>query len=132
MIALAIRGIERYRLSDIEGRRGGTSYTVDTLRELKAQLGDVELYLIVGADALSELHLWREYTDVCRLSQIVYMSRHGSEQGTSRINATRLNAPPIDVSSTLIRDRIGRGMPVDDLLPQSVLDYIRENRLYTV
>jgi hypothetical protein len=77
MVRAAIAGDDRFEASDMELRREGPSYTVDTLRELRAERPDDELFLILGADQLAELDTWREPDEVRRLATIVGFARDG-------------------------------------------------------
>ncbi len=131
MIGLAIEGVEGYKLSKIEGCRGGTSYMVDTLHELQFEYRESAFYLILGADALAELHLWRQSDEIRRIARIVYMARPGRVVSSGNDDAVCLDVPPIDVSSTQIRDLLSRGLPVDAHVPPAVAAYLRSHRLYS-
>jgi nicotinate-nucleotide adenylyltransferase len=131
MLQLAVTAHPEYVVSQIEGTRGNTSYTIDTLRELAAIYPKAEFHLIVGADALADFHLWREQDEIRRLARIAYVGRTGNTIKPDVITATRLEMPPIDVSSTLIRDRVRDGLSIDNLVPPVVAEYIEAHRLYS-
>jgi nicotinate-nucleotide adenylyltransferase len=136
MVRLAITGNPSFVLDRRELERGGLSYTVDTLRELKKARGGARISLLVGTDSLSALPTWREPGQILEMADVIAyprastMSTHHSAQiQTGRTHVS--DAPHIDISSTMIRDRLGRGESVRYLLPQAVADYIRDNRLYS-
>lgn len=131
MLQLAITAQPECVVSQIEGARGETSYTIDTLRELTVLYPKARFHLIVGADALADFQLWREHEEISRLVRIAYVGRPGSRTNADGITATRLEMSPIDVSSTQIRDRVRGGQPIDDLVPPAVAEYIAAHRLYS-
>lgn len=131
MLQLAITAHPEYVVSQIEGERGDISYTIDTLRELAALYPKAEFHLIVGADALADFQHWREHEEIRRLARIAYVSRPGSRIVPEGITATRLEMPPMDVSSTEIRDRVRDGHSIDELVPPVVADYIAAHQLYS-
>lgn len=130
MLQLAVAGQPRCVVSEIEGRRGGISYTVDTLRELRGTFPDAELHLIVGADALTEFHRWREHEEILALSRLAYVDRPGSAPPAPEYQARRITMPPHDISSSEIRHRVRGGLPVDHLVPVEVARYIADHSLY--
>lgn len=141
MCRLAIAGHEDHlAVSDIEARRDGPSYTVDTLEELHANEPESELFLIVGADIAIGFPTWREPERVLALARLAVAQR----PGTSREAVERALAelpggdstlffamPEIGISSTMLRERTRRSQPTTYLLPESVRSYIDEHRLYT-
>jgi nicotinate-nucleotide adenylyltransferase len=129
MARLATAGDERLEVSDIELRRAGVSYTVDTLRELHALYPDDDLFLILGWDAAKLLGSWHAPDEVRRLAQLVVVTRPGSgaPATTSEILCER---PTPDISASELREQIARGERVGDCLPPAVEHYIAEHRLY--
>lgn len=143
MCELAFAGIEGIIVSDVELRRGGVSYTVDTLRELSAP--DARLFLLCGTDMLLTLDKWREAEEIFRLCYPIYIRRENDpimsarilskiNEYTEKYNAVirRVVTEPLEISSTDIRRRIAIGEGIEDLVPAAVEEYIRENRLYGV
>jgi nicotinate-nucleotide adenylyltransferase len=137
---LAIVGDERLGVCDIEVRRGGPSYTVDTLRELHARDPGDDLTFIVGGDIALGLPSWHEPEAVLGLARLAVAERSGA--GRQDI-ATRLAecfadaAPPVffdmprlDISSSQIRRRIAEGRPIRYLVPDPVAEHIARGRLY--
>jgi nicotinate-nucleotide adenylyltransferase len=129
MARLAITGDDRLEVSDIEVRRPGASYTVDTLRELHAQHPDDDFFLILGGDAAKLLDSWHEPDEVRRLARLVVVTRPGTGAAatTSEILCER---PTPDISGSELREQIARGEPVGDCLPPAVERYIAERGLY--
>ena len=142
MCRLAVGNEPLLEVSDIEISRGGTSYTVDTLRALSDKLRDVRLFFIMGADMFLTLESWKEFSEIARLADLCAAARQGND--TSRLTeyAQKLEShygarchiesiSPIDVSSTEIRGILSAGGDAGGLLPEGVFDYIRQNGLYT-
>lgn len=130
MLRLATAGHDAFRISESEGRRGGTSYTIDTLREFAAEYEGASFLLIIGADALREFHLWRESAEIRELARLAYIERPGFPIETGEFDAVKIDMTPTDVSSTAIRDRVQRGLPIDTLVPTEVAGFIAERHLY--
>jgi nicotinate-nucleotide adenylyltransferase len=134
MIRAAVADDDRFRVSDVELRREGPSYTVDTLEELRSRDPGAFVYFIVGADQFRSFHTWREPEAVARLARLAVMTRSGWSPDR--------DAPPIDVeyeavpvtrvdlSSTDIRRRIREGRSVRYMVPGPVLRIIERERLY--
>ncbi len=133
MLKLAIAGNPFFELSDIEAKRGGKSFTVDTLRELKKIYPNDQLYLIIGADQFRELSNWKEPKKLCQLAKIVVMSRPNCPIPATKnrlANTMTLKVIQIEIASKLIRKRISQGLSVRYMLPEKVWHYIIKNRLY--
>lgn len=126
MVALAIAGNARFEADGREVRRSGPSYTVDTLRELRAE-GHDEIVLILGSDAVADLPNWRDPAGIARLSRIVVAEK---QQGADTGGFDRVDMPFLAVSSTLIRDRVARGQSIRYLVPGAVERFVREKALY--
>lgn len=132
MLRAATEGDPRVTTSDIELRRPGPSYTVDTLREFHERDPEGALYLLLGVDQFREFHTWHEPDEIARLARIVVLARGGADpQSMPRhyphewIGVTR-----IDISATEIRRRIAAGASVRYLVPAAVEEIIRRERLY--
>ena len=139
MVQLAVAGDDRLETSAIEVERPGTSYTVDTLRDLSDADPSQELTLILGADQARRLASWREPNEVLRLARVAIAERTGLDRnevvaelgaldGTDQIAGFEL--PRLDVSSTLVRERVAAGLPVRYLVPDAVADHIAAEELY--
>jgi len=141
MVRLAAATHPRLSASDMEVRRGGITYTVDTLSALSVERPDVEWTYIIGADTLNTLDTWREFGRVARLCSFVAVGRPGSDGELARLRAnaisacygTRvdlLSAAGPDLSSTQLRERVAKGEDIRGSVPGSVADYIRDHGLY--
>ena len=140
MCRLAIAGDEqRFDVSDVEVRRDGVSYTVDTLEELHAHQPESELFLIVGGDVALEFGSWREPERVLSLATLAVAERPGTtrtavEGALNQLaggERTRfLDMPGIEISSTLLRRRARSAEPTRYLVPDAVRSYIDRHRLY--
>lgn len=129
MTRLAAEGEKRFEVSDVEVRRQGTSYTVDTLRELHDLHPHDEMFLILGWDAAKLFSSWRKPDEVRRLASLVIVTRPGSgaPMGTSDILCER---PTPDISASALRRALARGKTVTDMVPVAVATYIAEHGLY--
>lgn len=129
MTRLAIAGDPRFAVSDVELHRHGASYTVDTLRELRALDPEDELYLILGWDAAKLLDTWHEPDEVRRLARIVIVTRPGSGRvaATTEIVCER---PTPDISASRLRRALERGEGVARYVPEPVAEYIAAHGLY--
>ncbi|MBI2186312.1 MAG: nicotinate-nucleotide adenylyltransferase [Acidobacteria bacterium] len=153
LVALAIDGRPGFRVSDLELRRPGSSYTADTLRSLHgAGWRPGELYFVLGADAFAEIATWREFPGVLGGAHFVVVARPGvtidealartpelqprvraGAAGVATAGTTaifRVEARTRDVSSTTIRARLAAGQPIDDLVPAAVARHIAAHDLY--
>jgi nicotinate-nucleotide adenylyltransferase len=140
MCRLAISGHEdRFAVSDVETRREGPSYTVDTLEELHADQPGTELFLIVGADVAIGFPTWREPERVLSLATLAVAQRPGTgreavERSLREVRggetAEFFPMPEIGISSTMLRDRARRGEPTTYLMPDAVRSYIDQHGIY--
>lgn len=143
MLKLAIAGNEHLRVSGIEVERGGISYTVDTLRKLKADDEQRELFFLLGADSLDDLPNWREPQAICQLALPVVVRRPGSPEphfarladvvSQERLEAIRthqVQMPLLDLSSTELRRRVAEGRTIRYQTPRAVEKYIETAGLY--
>jgi nicotinate-nucleotide adenylyltransferase len=135
----AVDGDERFTVSDLEMRRDGPSYTVDTLEELHSQDPDTEMFLIVGGDVAAGLPRWHEPERVLSLATPAIAKRRGTPRpaieealGTLRggERACFFRMPSISFSSTMVRDRVRSGQSIRYIVPDGVASYINENGLY--
>ena len=141
MVKLAILGHPRYEISRVDLQRDGHSYTVDTLSDLRSELGSAaELYFILGMDAMEGLPDWREPDRIVQMCRLVVAKRPGVDAVDLRALEARL--PGIsgrvvvidndlyDINSTGIRRCVAAGRSISGLVPDAVARYIRENGLY--
>ena len=134
MVKLATVGNPGFDVSDIELRRGGTSYTVDTLKGLQQQHPDSQLHLLIGADNWVDFETWRMPDQIMQLAQIVVMTRPGFaiERFAHRYGRrVRFgDVPNIGISGTMIRLNIKSGRSVKYLVPPQVEHFLDQHALY--
>jgi nicotinate-nucleotide adenylyltransferase len=135
MVRAGIGDDPRFAASDLELRRPGPSYTVDTLRQLREQGIARELFFLMGSDQLAEFHRWREPEEVGRLATLVVMAREGDDPTVSnpRVEVAPVVVPVtrIDLSATRVRNRVREGRSIRYLVPDPVRRIILDERLYT-
>jgi len=131
LVELAVEGIDGLEASSIEVERDGASVTADTLEELTAP--GRELFLLLGADAVSNMSTWKRLDDTRSLATVVVVERAGehAEPPGDGWCVEHLTIPRLDVSSTEIRDRLAHDRPIDGLVAPEVVRAIRERGLYT-
>lgn len=143
MLQEAIEDDLRFEICDVELRRGGTSYAVDTLLELRELFPGAALHFIIGTDTLPELHLWKDAGRLLTLCTFVAFARPGCGPDVVLEKDIRLDPPwpqrllenvqssrRVDISSSEIRYRVAEGMSIRYLVPRGVEMYIAEHSLY--
>ena len=143
MLNLAIDNFSTLEIDSREISRGGGSYMIDTLRELKRIYKDEPICLIIGMDSYLKIKTWKDWQEFSKLVHMVILQRQGfdlidsslgSFQTTKEAQQLKLesngllyfsNCPKINISSSDIRDRIAANQNLDDLLPKSVINYLR-------
>jgi nicotinate-nucleotide adenylyltransferase len=132
MIKLAIDGIPFFDYSDIEIKKGGVSYTIDTLKELKKIYNEVEI--IIGYDNIFSFHTWKEPDEIMKLAKIVVLKRKSSHppqfEDKYYHQAVFVQTRGIEISATDIRERVKNKMPINFLVPPAVMEYIYKHKLY--
>lgn len=139
MVKLAIEDYKDFIVSDYEIEKQGLSFTYETLKALKSD--DVQLYFIAGGDSLMDIEKWRNPDQVLQNCNFVVFNRgqfsveeleHQKRKLEEKYQANiiLLNVANIDISSSMIRERLEEGKRVDFFLPDKVLKYIVDNRLY--
>jgi len=156
MVRLAVADNPRFAVSDMEGVRGGRSYSIDTLRALHLEFPQDELFFIVGADSFNDISTWREYQAIFGLCNVISVQRPGStiksltkalpvaiarefcyDSAAKRLTHSSghgvyaLDGVLLDISSSHIRLLVRGGRSIRYLLPDAVEHYIKEQRLYT-
>ncbi len=143
MVEAAILDNLGFELLDIELRRGGVSYTVDSLREIRSMHPNADLFFMIGADTLQELHGWKDIETVLSLCEFIVFARPSHELAHLSPEALKLPVPwserlmrnlcsvrQIDISSSDIRHRVAEGLSIRYLVPQPVEMIIMEHHLY--
>ncbi|MDP2479270.1 MAG: nicotinate-nucleotide adenylyltransferase [Candidatus Palauibacterales bacterium] len=125
LVRRAFDGDPRVEVSDVEVRRDGPSYTVDTLAWIRETRAPEALYLVLGVDQLRTLSSWHEPLRLRELAEIIVMTRGGERPVVSVADGVEVHTLPVtrvDLSATRIRERLGRGLTVRYLVPESVRD----------
>ncbi len=143
MLALAIGGNRSFAASDIEIRRGGVSYTVDTLAELAASRVDDEFFFLMGSDSLNSFATWKEPKRILELALPIVVNRPGVEDNAldmlrplcsperfAMFSAIKVQSPLLEVSSTAIRSSSAHGKSIRYLVPSAIEKYIATQKLY--
>jgi nicotinate-nucleotide adenylyltransferase len=129
MLKLAIKGNDQFQITTIELERQGLSFTVDTMKIIREIYPDFQFFFIIGADMIEYLPKWNKINELVHLVQFVGVERHKYSHDTS-YPIIYVDVPAMEVSSSIIRERLKTGKTVRYLLPDSVIDYIEENNLY--
>jgi len=146
MVKEAINENDKFEVSDLEIKREGKSYTIDTVQEILKHYGEeCEVFLIMGADSLNELELWKDIKKLSQLCHFVIVNRSGfstdasprlaeliGDDVISDIEELRIEIEPVGISSTGIRKRLKDGTEIKGLVPECVEEYIRAHGLYSL
>ncbi len=134
MVAAAAEGLERIEVSRLEIDRGGPSYTVDTVEELRRSSEPAEIAVVVGADLVPSLPTWERVDELRALATLAIVTRPGSRapDAPKGWRSVALGGVEVDVSSSEVRSRLSAGLPIDDLVPAPVVHYIARHGLYAV
>jgi nicotinate-nucleotide adenylyltransferase len=133
MTVIATAANPRFTVSRVDLERQGPTYTIDTLREIKAERPDAELYFISGADAIAQILEWKDHQELWTLAKFVAVSRPGhalSIRGLPEQSVSSMEVPALAISSSDCRERVNRGYPVWYLVPDGVVQYISKHHLY--
>lgn len=133
MCVIATAANPRFSVSRVDIERGGTTYTIDTLRDLREAHPQAELFFITGADALERIMDWKEVDELFQLAHFVGVTRPGHHMDTrklSELGVWLVDIPAMAISSTDCRARVTRGAPVWYLVPDGVVQYIGKHSLY--
>jgi nicotinate-nucleotide adenylyltransferase len=132
MTRLAVADLEGIEVDDREIRRGGPSYTVDTVRELLDEQPGAEVFVVVGGDAAAGITTWERAGELAGLATMVHVRRPGFDgPGPAEgFRWTEVEVPALEVSSSDLRGRIAGGRPIDVLVPAACATWIAERRIY--
>ena len=137
MTVIATASNPLFRVSRLEVDRDGPTYTVDTLRGMKAELGeDTDLFFVTGADAILEIFQWKHREELFDLAHFIAATRPGYDieaftpAPSSDPDVTVMNIPALAISSTDVRTRVHAGRPIRYLVPEGVKNYIEKAGLY--
>jgi nicotinate-nucleotide adenylyltransferase len=129
MIEYAIAGNDSFRVEPIELHREGPSYTFDTIKILHEQYPEHQFFFIIGADMIEYLPKWHKIDELVKLVQFVGVERPSYSQNTN-YSILSVDVPAMEVSSSMIRERLKVGKTVRYLLPENVIQYIEGKQLY--
>lgn len=134
MTVIATASDPRFSVSRVDVDRAGPTYTLDTLRDLRAAYPDAgELFFITGADALAQLLTWRDVDALFALAHFVGVTRPGhtlADPGLPTGEVSLIEVPALAISSTDVRERVATGRPIDYLVPEGVARYVSKRGLY--
>lgn len=139
MLNLAIENERSWRVCTLEVDRGGVSYTVDTLRQLRTELPEAKLFFMIGADAVREVPRWKSPAEIFRLAAPLVVHRAG--QPDADLSGVAPLCPPdtqptlvemaaVDISSTEFRRRAAANEPIDGMVPPAVAEFIKQHGVY--
>jgi nicotinate-nucleotide adenylyltransferase len=139
MVRIAIAGHSAFAASDIEAKRPGPHYSVETLESIRRDHPDDELFFLIGADSLADLPTWREPERIARLATIVVVNRPGIEEadparlpdfGSGSHPLAWVSIPPVGIASSELRHRLAEGRSIRYMVPRGVEAYIEAHGLY--
>jgi len=131
MLMLATAGNPRFKVSSMEIKRKGRSYSVETLRRLRKRYGPkTEFFFITGSDSLKELDKWKNLEEILKLCRFVVVKRPGFSVTNAPDSFIVLRIGARDISATDIRARVKKHRPLDRLIANAAASYIRRNKLY--
>lgn len=136
MLELAIKGRTGFEISNIEMLRKGVSFSIDTIRQLKQERGlrREGLFFLMGADSLRELHTWKDPDQILAESRVLVVKRPTcdikSVQPNFRDKIELIEAPLLEISSSMIRHNVKAGESIDSMVTKAVADYIHRTGLY--
>jgi nicotinate-nucleotide adenylyltransferase len=143
MLGRALQDDDRFEVCDDEIRRGGISYSCDTVERLRERMPGIPLFFIIGGDTLLELHTWKDIAKLMGLCEFITVARPGFDVANFSAQQLRLSLPETerllrnvfvghlcDIASTEIRQRVARGQSIRYLVPRSVEEYVIEHGFY--
>lgn len=132
MLRLALAGNSRAEVDDQEIKRGGISYTIDTVRDYARRFPQTKFFYLIGADNVALLPKWRKANELAQLAEFLIIPRPGERQVQipAPFRGEFLVGFPLGVSSSQIRARVKAGLSVEHLVPATVAEAIRNNHLY--
>jgi nicotinate-nucleotide adenylyltransferase len=134
MLRAAVEWDRRFEISDLELRRGGVSYTIDSVRYFRALYPNDDLYWVIGGDQLPKLHLWKDIRELARLVEFIFLERPGfpvrAVPDIPGLRLHRCDGHLLAISSTELRERTRRGLSLDYFVPHKAIVYIKARGLY--
>jgi nicotinate-nucleotide adenylyltransferase len=134
MLRAATEWDHRFEISDHELRKGGVSYSIDSVRHFRREYPAARLFWIIGGDQLPKLHLWHEIDALAQLIEFIFLERPGhpvrEHPDIPGLRLHRCDGHLLAISSTELRERVRRGLSLDYFVPHKAIVYIREHGLY--
>lgn len=130
MVNVAVANDSRFEASDIEVKRSGPTYAIDTVRELRATHPDAEIVWIVGADVLTSLTTWHEWESFVNEVEIAAVNRAGIPMTNVPFDYVAVEMPDIRISASELRSRLAQDISCKYLVPDPVLSFVKEQGLY--
>lgn len=131
MIQKAIKGNQRFSVSNFEIKRNNKSYSIDTVNYFRKKFGTgYKIYFLIGQDSAESLSQWKDIEDLCKKVCFIAVGRPGVEQKSKSCGVRYIDAPEVEVSSSDIRKKIKSGKSVKYFLPDGVIQYINKQKLY--
>ena len=132
MLSLAIEGEEKFEISTHEIDTGGVSYSVDTVEYFRETYGEeAEVFFLTGSDSARDLSMWKDIDKLLKLCTFIIATRPGwGENSPYEGRVKRIIIPSVDVSSSLVREKIKKDEPIEKLVPPAVAKYIKKKLLY--
>jgi nicotinate-nucleotide adenylyltransferase len=134
MLRAATEWDHRFEISDVELRRGGVSYTVDSVRHFRTVFPNDDLYWIIGGDQLPKLHLWKDAPALAQLVEFIFLERPGfpvkAQPNIPGLRLHRCDGHLLAISSTELRERTRQKLSLDYFVPHKAIVYIKEHSLY--
>jgi nicotinate-nucleotide adenylyltransferase len=131
MLKIAIRPFPYFFIDDCELKRGGISYTIETITEIKRKYGDKDIFgLVIGDDLVNKFHLWKNAEELANNTELIVAKRIFSTQVPFNYPHKYLDNKILPISASEIRERIAANKSVQFLLPDKVYDYIKKHKLY--
>jgi nicotinate-nucleotide adenylyltransferase len=134
MLRAATEWDHRFEIADLELRRGGVSYTIDSARYFRALYPQDDLYWVIGGDQLPKLHLWKDIAELATLVEFIFLERPGfpskARPDIPGLRLHRCDGHLLAISSTELRERTRRKLSLDYFVPHKAIVYIQEHSLY--
>lgn len=134
MLRAAIEWDKRFEISDVELRRGGVSYTIDSVRYFRTLYLKDDLYWIIGGDQLPKLHLWKDIRELAQMVEFIFLERPGfpvrAKPDIPGLRLHRCDGHLLAISSTELRERSRQNLSLDYFVPHKAIVYIKEHALY--
>jgi nicotinate-nucleotide adenylyltransferase len=134
MLHAAIEWDQRFEVSDVELRRGGVSYTIDSVRHFRMEFPGDELFWIIGGDQLPQMNQWKDIGELARMVDFIFLERPGHPaKHTPEVPGLRLHRCDghlIEISSSELRQRVRRGLSLHYFCPQKIIAYVEAHKLY--